>query len=272
MNTNTESPVSLALKSLDEGVETLIRSEGWEAYLKAQAKFHNYSFNNTIWLTIQGSQRAVDVSRFAGFQTWKSLGRQVVAGAKSFKVLAPISYKKEVKNADGSTETKNGCGGFRVVSVFDISQTDGEPLAEVCQNLEGESSLANETFTKLAAWSAARGVTVTREHASGANGYYIRSEARIVVDDKLEGTQALKTLAHEVAHSLLHSTDEGDTRETKEVEAESTAFVVLSALGIDASGYSFGYIASWSRGSKVTVKAVAGRVQKAAHQILEALA
>ena len=270
--TTTNSPVVEALKTLEAGVEKLIASEGWVNYLKTQAAFHNYSFNNAFWLLLQGVTREVNVSRCAGFQTWKKLGRFVRKGETSFKVLAPCTYKREVEKSDGSIEEKSGVCGFRIVSVFDVSQTDGAELPEVCTKLQGQDETARETFVKLAAWSAARGVQVTRESAKGANGFYSRVESRIVVESTLSDIQALKTLAHEVAHSILHSTDEGDSRETKEVEAESTAFVVLHALGVNASDYSFGYIATWSKGSKEAVRAVAGRVQKTAHTILEALA
>jgi hypothetical protein len=262
----TLTPVQEALKTLEAGVATLIASEGWESYLKTQAQFHNYSFNNVLWLAIQGHQRDVNVSKVAGFQSWKKLGRFVKKGATSFKVLAPCTYKREV---DG--EEKFGISGFKCVSVCDTSKTDGAELPEILHLLEGSSEQARATYALLATWSANRGVQVTREDTGAVNGSYCRTSGTIQVSDKLSDVQALKTLAHEVAHSLLHSTEEGDSRETKEVEAESTAFVVLHALGIDAADYSFGYVASWSKGSKEAVRAVAGRVQKTAHAILEAI-
>ena len=275
MNTTTtqatESPVSDALKVLDQGVANLIATDGWKNYLRVQAQFHQYSFNNTLWLMIQGLQRDVAVSRFAGFQTWKKMGRYVRAGEKSFKVLAPCGYKRTVEKEDGSKEEKFGVRGFKVASTFDISQTEGPDLPEVAHQLQGSDETARETFTRLADWSGARGVPISREVTGGSNGYYLRSDNRIAVSDNLSDIHALKTLCHEVAHSILHATDEGDSRETKEVEAESTAFVVMTALGFDTSDYSFGYVAVWSKGSKEAVRAVAGRVQKTAHEILDAL-
>lgn len=270
MNT-AENPIQEALKTLENGVANLIASEGWENYLKTQARFHNYSFNNALWLMIQGHLRAVDVTKFAGFQTWKKLGRFVRKGELSFKVLAPCTYKREVAKEDGSVEQKFGISGFRVVSVFDVSQTDGEPLPAIVQRLEGQDEQVMLTFARLAAWSCGNGIPVIQKSLGGINGVYSRVESLITVDDKLSDVQALKTLVHEIAHSLLHSTDEGDSRSTKEIEAESTAFVVLHALGINAQDYSFGYVASWSKGSKEAVRAVAGRVQKTAHTILEVI-
>ena len=268
---DTTNPVKQAFEVLNQGVTDLIKSEGWETYLTAQATLHNYSFHNAFWLMIQGSQREVRVSHFAGFQSWKKLDRHVKKGEVSFKVLAPCSYKREVEKDEGSSETVSGIAGFKVVSVFDVSQTDGKPLPVIAKTLTEESTEARATFAKLAAWSVSRGVSVTREDAKGPNGFYSRTDNRIVVDEKLSDVQSLKTLAHEVAHSILHATDEGDSRGTKEVEAESTAFVVLHALGFNSGEYSFGYIASWSEGKPEAVKAVATRVQKAAKQILDVL-
>ena len=266
-----ESPVSDALRALDQGVANLIATDGWRDYLRAQAQFHQYSFNNVLWLMLQGLQRNVSVSRFAGFQTWKKMGRFVRAGEKSFKVLAPCGYKRTVEKEDGTKEERFGVRGFRVVSTFDVSQTEGKDLPEIASLIQGSDETARETYARLATWSETRGVRVSREKSDGSNGYYSRSGNRIVVSDTLGDIHALKTLCHEVAHSILHATDEGDSRETKEVEAESTAFVVMTALGFDTSDYSFGYVAVWSKGSKEAVRAVAGRVQKTAHEILDVL-
>lgn len=260
-----------ALKVLDAGVASLIASEGWTNYLKAQARLTRYSFNNTFWLLLQGIERDCQVSQCAGFQAWKKLGRQVRAGEKSFKVLAPCSYKRSIEKSDGTTEEKTGVYGFRIVSVFDVSQTDGDPLPTVATEILGSDETARAIFAQLSRWSEARGVPVSRENTGSAGGFFSRSDTRIAVSDTAGDIQALKTLVHEVAHSILHATDEGDTRETKEVEAESTAFVVLQALGLDTSGYSFGYVAVWSKGSKEAVRAVANRVQKTARTILDAL-
>jgi antirestriction protein ArdC len=270
--TTTESTVSVsdALKTLDNGVANLIASDGWVSYLKTQAVFHHYSSNNVLWLLLQSAARSVAPTQFAGFQTWKKLGRSVRKGEKSFKVLAPCSYKRTVEKDNGETEERRGIAGFRVVSVFDLSQTDGEALPEIARPLSGDDG-ATEIFAQLAAWSDARGVSVTRGNTGSTFGYFSREARQIVVSNASSGRHALKTLVHEIAHSILHATDEGDSRETKEVEAESTAFVVLHALGLDSSDYSFGYIAAWSKGSKEIVRGVAARVQKTAHTILDAL-
>lgn len=272
MDTTNTVTVQDAMAVLDKGVADMISSEGWVEYLRTQAKFHQYSMHNCLWLMMQAMARGVDVSRFAGFQTWKSLDRHVRKGEKSFKVLAPCSYKREVELADGTTEEVRGIRGFRVVSVFDVSQTDGAPLATLVKELDSSSEAAKGSYDKLVAWLTSKGVTVARESLSGGvYGYYSRTAARIVVDASLSDVQALKTLCHEVGHFLLHSTDDDASRETAEVEAESSAFVILSALGYDTGDYSFGYIAKWSKGSKEIVRGVATRVQKTARTVLEVL-
>jgi antirestriction protein ArdC len=254
-----------AQKALQSGVANLVKSEGWQDYLKAQSRFHNYSFQNVLWLLCQGIARNVSVTRFAGYNTWQSLGRQVRKGEVSFKVLAPIGYKKK----DESTgEESFRLRGFKVVSTFDVSQTEGETLPEPVKLLEGSSDDLKAAFAKVEKYNRSRGLTVEREKLSGPNGFFNRMNREIKVDSDLSDLQALKTLCHETAHSLLHDTDEGDSRATKEVEAESVAFVVLHALGLDSAEYSLGYVAHWSKGDAKLIQDVAVRVQKTAKIIL----
>lgn len=271
MNTEkTEKTDALAAAqtALEAGIAQLVESDTWTQYLKTQARFHRYSFSNVIWLMVQASSRGVEVSQFAGFHAWKDLGRFVTKGSLSFKVLAPMTCKK----TDEAGTDRWIVRGFKAVSVFDVSQTDGAPLPEVVKPLEGSSEALQASFATLADFSAKRGVPVTREDLPGStNGFYSRTESRIVVDASLSDRQALKTLCHEVAHSILHATEEGDTRATKEVEAESAAFIAMHAMGIDTAEYSFGYVAHWSDGDTKLVKAVGDRATKAAKVIIEAL-
>lgn len=255
-----------AQKALQDGVANLVSTDGWKDYLKAQSRFHNYSFQNVLWLLSQGIHRGVEVSRFAGYNTWRDLGRQVRKGEQSFKVLAPCGYKK----LDESTgEETFRVRGFRVVSTFDVSQTEGAPLAEVLKQLEGTSEVYKAAFAKLAKYNTSRGLTVERvADLGGPNGVFNRMNRDIKVLDSLSDLHALKTLCHETAHSLLHDTVDGDSRSTKEVEAESTAFVVMHALGFDSAEYSLGYVASWADGDLKLVQDVASRVQKTAKTIL----
>ena len=260
-----------AHKALETGLAAMVAGDDWKKYLEVQSRFHSYSFGNVLWLMFQAMIRGVEVRRFAGYRTWQSLGRQVRKGEKAFAVLAPMKYKRTVEK-DGVEQEVFGIRGFRVESTFDVSQTDGEELPEAVTKLEGTSEEIQASFDKLAAWSKARGVPVSRESTgTSANGYFERS-GRIVVRPDLTDLQALKTLVHEIAHSLLHADIEDcHSRSYMEVEAESTAFVVMNVLGYDSSSYSFGYVASWSDGDTKLVKTVGERVQKTAKTIITAL-
>ncbi len=256
-----------AQKALQTGIANLVASDGWKDYLKAQSRFHNYSFQNVLWLLAQGIARNVNVSRFAGYNTWQALGRQVRKGETSFKVLAPCGYKK-LDEATGEETFR--LRGFKVVSTFDVSQTDGEPLPEPIKKLEGTGEDLKAAYAKIEKFNKSRGLTVERRANldGGANGFYNRMNREIVIDSALSDLQSLKTLCHETAHSILHDSDDGNSRATKEVEAESTAFVVMHALGLDSAEYSLGYVAHWAKGDSKLVQDVAVRVQKAAKQIL----
>ena len=255
-----------AQAALTAGIKALVDSDGWTKYLETQARFHSYSFSNVMWLLAQASSRKVSVSQFAGYQTWLNLGRQVRKGEASFRVLAPCGYKK----LDESTgEESFRIRGFRAIPTFDVSQTEGKPLPEVVTLLEGSSDELKTAFAKVTKSCEARGLKVERRELNGsANGFFSRTEKLIVVDSTLSDLQGFKTLCHETAHSLLHNTDEGDSRSTKEVEAESTAFVVLHALGLNSAEYSLGYVAVWAKGDTKLVQDVANRVQKTAKTIV----
>jgi antirestriction protein ArdC len=256
-----------AQKALETGVANLVASEGWQNYLKTQARFHTYSFANVMWLMSQGIARGINVTRFAGYQTWKALGRQVRKGEQSYKVLAPMGYKK---TDERTGEEHFRLRGFKVVSTFEVSQTDGEALPEPCAKLVGDGEELREMFAKLAKFSTSKGLTVAKtEIASGANGFFSRMNREIQVDVRLSDLQALKTLIHETAHSILPNDVDSDARATKEVEAESTAFVVMHALGFDSAEYSLGYVAHWAKGDAKLIQDVAIRVQKCAKAILE---
>lgn len=265
MSTEKTSPLKEAMNVIEAGVQNLLASESWVEYLRTQATFHRYSFQNTIWLMVQAADRGVPVSRFAGYETWKKLGRQVRKGEKSFRVLAPCFYKER---SEATGEEVKIIGGFRTVPVFDISQTEGDEIPDIVTLLDGSSDELREAFEALVKFSAKRGVPVIRKPLAPENGYFSREQNHIAVHSGLSDLHALKTLCHEVAHSILHATDEGSSRSTKEVEAESTAFVVMHALGLDTSDYSFGYVASWSNGDTRVIRGVAERVQKAAKEIL----
>ena len=278
--TNTPDRTADALKLLEEGIKNLTSSEDWARYLRMQAAFHTYSFSNVQLILAQRP----DASRVAGFKTWEKLGRMVRKGEKAIWILAPRFYKPKDNEVatydqdgnapDDAEETKMKVY-FKAVPVFALEQTEGEPLPEVVRRLKGDED--GGAFTRLKIFSESRGCPVTVEAIAGrSNGYFAPLENRIVVREGLAPVQACKTLAHEIAHSFLHTDIEvyrahrGDC----ELEVESVAFVVLHHLGIDAGDYSFGYVAGWQGGDEAATKALkasAQRIQMTAKTIIEGI-
>ncbi len=253
---------------LEEGLKELFESEKYKNYLSTMSKFHNYSFNNTLLIALQ----RLDASLVAGYQAWqKNFNRHVKRGEKGIRILAPAPYKiKEERDKldpvtgevmldkDGMPQTEEvevKIPAFRAVSVFDVSQTDGEPLPE----LEAKELLSTvegyEDFIRAVTHVAP--VPIGFEDIPGTSkGYFNIGENRIAVQEGMSESQTLKTMVHETAHSMLHNKEvnredilaPAKDRNTKEVEAESIAFTVCNHFGIDTSDYSFGYIAGWSSG------------------------
>ena len=248
---------------LTEGVEDIYRSGRYEEYLKTMSKFHSYSARNCV-LIMQQSPEATYV---AGMKSWdKNFGRRVNKGETAIRILAPVTYKKVIKNIvtdqegvpvldqDGNTvwqQAEREAVGFKVAYVFDVSQTHGKELPELVHTLDGK--LDNYEDVRRAVESAAPcRVDYWALGANKANGFYRPKENQIVVKKGMTEAQTIKTLLHETAHARLHNpggpAKEADRR-TKEVQAESIAYVVSGRLGLDTSEYSFGYVAGWA-GSK----------------------
>ena len=253
---------------LEEGLKELFESEKYKNYLSTMSKFHNYSFNNTLLIALQRP----DASLVAGYQAWqKNFNRHVKRGEKGIRILAPAPYKiKEERDKldpvtgevmldkDGMPQTEEvevKIPAFRAVSVFDVSQTDGEPLPE----LEAKELLSTvegyEDFIK-AVTNVAPAPIGFEDIPGDSKGYFNIEENRIAVQEGMSESQTLKTMVHETAHSMLHNKEvnkedilaPAKDRNTKEIEAESIAFTVCRHFGIDTSEYSFSYIAGWSSG------------------------
>jgi antirestriction protein ArdC len=265
-----QAKVTAALDTLKDGVATLVDSEGWKRFLSAQARFHQYSANNVILILMQRP----DATRVAGYRTWLALGRQVRKGEKGLTILAP---SRRTIEDEKTGEKKSVLTGFRTVAVFDIGQTDGEALPENPASLlegAGDDAVHAALIEQIEAAGFRYEEVAQIEEMPGANGVTMFAERVVQVVESMTAAQKLKTTAHELAHVLLHDPadpDRGTDRGLIEVEAESTAFIVLHALGIDAGDYSFGYIAGWADGNAEKIQKVAGRVQRAAGRILEAL-
>ena len=259
-----ESKLDTIMKSLEEGVEKVFTSEQYQMYLQTMAKFHNYSFNNTLLIAMQRP----DATLLAGYQTWqKKFHRHVKRGEKGIKIIAPVPVKEKrqvekideetqeiVIGIDGQPETETVeriLPRFRVTTVFDVSQTEGEPLPTLEVNeLVGDVLIYEDFMKGLEEISPVP--FQFQEIGSGAKGYYSNAEKLVAIQTGMSQAQTMKTAVHETAHAILHDRDvmeeNGITKDrmTKEVESESVAYVVCNHFGLDTSDYSFNYVAGWS--------------------------
>ena len=274
----TTSKMDRVLKQLQEGVQAVFSSESYTNYLRFMGKFHNYSVNNQILIF---SQRP-DATLIAGFNAWNDkFHRHVKRGEKGISIIAPCKYKKEVDDTyeDGTVKvdaTGNALKktvelkGFKATSVFDISQTYGEPIPEYISDLKDH---VVGYYNYLAAIEQSSPVPVRFDDLGGdAHGYYSPVGQEIVIQRGMSEMQTLKTLTHEVAHARLNhgSKDDGIDKRTREVQAESMAFVVCDALGLDTSDYSFAYIAGWSSDKDVKeLKASLDAVKQTSEEMIE---
>lgn len=242
--TRNEQMKEIEMK-LQAGVEEYFQSDKYATLLKMMSKFHNYSFNNCLLIMLQCPY----ASYIAGFSTWKnSFHRSVKKGEKAIRIIAPCLHK----HVDEDTGEETVYTTYRATSVFDISQTMQIPnTEEIKLGIEELHGDVKDYDCILNAIVETSPVPVSYEQmVGGIKGFYAPVENRIVVGSGMSELQTIKTLLHEISHALLHNPDaikERKTdRDTKEIEAESTAFIVSSLLGLDTSEYSFEYIANWA--------------------------
>jgi DNA primase len=255
-------------EQLQVSLRALVSSEDWRQALEVAARFHDYSFANTQLIWAQAKARGFTPTRVAGYLAWQRLGRQVNRGEKGLPILAPVT--RSVETEDGEDERR--VVGFRVVHVFDQSQTDGEPIPEVRPAvLEGELPVQWEKVAKLIR-SADFGLELAEVARLGeANGITDWLDRTVIVKESLSGAQRFKTAVHELAHIRLHEPSSGerpDCRGIIEVEAESVAYMVCAALGVDSAGYSLPYVATWSDGNLEKVSETADRVIRCARRMI----
>jgi hypothetical protein len=269
--TATTSKTDELLQRLTEGVEKLTSSQEWVRYLDVQRRFHRYSFGNCILIALQRP----DATRVAGFHRWLELGRHVCRGEKGIAILAPIVSRLKVEDESTGDERilVSAPRAFRVVHVFDVSQTDGDELPESpARRLEGDAVAG--AYESLAAYALRLDfhVEISDELPGQINGDCSHTLNRIRIRGGLSSAQSTKTLAHEIAHAILHG-GAVESRERAELEAESVAYVVCGTLGINSADYSFGYVAGWGGGGNATkhIRESGHRIQQTAKMIIEAI-
>lgn len=254
-------------QDLQAKLSTLVEGDDWADFLRCASRFHSYSASNVLLILGQ----CPEATRVAGFKAWQKLGRQVRYGQKSIKILAPARYKI---TDEATGEDRYALRGFTVAHVFDVSQTDGQELPDVAPVLLSGDDCA-DLYDGLVAQVWAAGFTVERGDCHGANGCTDFETRTVRVRADVEPAQATKTLAHELAHVLLHAPDKityGMNRPLCEVEAESVAYIVCSNSGLVSDDYSLPYVARWSGGDPAIVKATADRVVKTAQAVIAGLA
>lgn len=275
---------------LETGVQALFESEKFKQYLQTLSKFHKYSLNNTLLIAMQKP----DATLVAGYTAWqKQFGRQVQKGESGIRILAPTPYKKKMEvektdpntgeilmNSDGSKQKETRevlMPAFKVVNVFDVSQTEGKPLPSLGVNeLTGDVAQYEMFFEAL---KRSCPVPIGFEQIEGgAKGYFHTVENRIAIQEGMSQVQIIKTAVHEMTHQRLHSIDPTAkpdpaelllTRNSEEVEAESVAFTVCQHYGIDTGDYSFAYIADWSHGKETPeLKASLEKIRRTASEMI----
>ena len=281
-----QQQVQALLKQAEDGARAVFESENYRNYLSTMSKFHNYSFRNTLLIYMQKPE----ASYVAGYVAWqKNFNRQVQKGEKGIQIVGytPKNVNQEqekrdeqgnpVIGADGKPETETVTRKipyFTPVYVYDVSQTEGEPLPRLVNELDGSVEAYNDLMTALREVSPFP--IVFEDIKGGVNGYFSPAERKIAVRQGMSEAQTVKTAIHEITHADLHAPEQNliladrTDRRTREIEAESTAFIVCSHYGIDTSDYSFGYLASWSSTKELTeLQSSLDTIQKQANELID---
>lgn len=275
--------VNALLGRLEDGINSLFESDKYKEYLNVMSKFHNYSFNNLMLIYMQKP----DATNIAGYTNWdKSFHRHVKKGEKAIKIIAPEFFKREVEavkkdengsviyNKEGKLVTEKKVQeyvAYKITNVFDISQTEGPDLPALTHKLNADVTDYKKIVAAIKEVSPVP-ITIKRYEGS-SNGYYDLEKKEIVVQKDMSEAQIIKTMLHEVAHSILHDKEKGECKDvdgqTKEIQAESIAYCVANYIGIDTSDYSFGYVAGWSNNKELDeLKSSLNIINKTASKII----
>lgn len=272
-----------AREKLDAAVREMATSEGFRRWLDTQSKFHRYSFNNTMLIAFQ----MPEATQVAGFRKWQELNRQVRRGEHGIRILAPVTITVD---ADGNRVKARTPGshqiviGFKVVSVFDVSQTDGEPLGTPPPMLSLEGDAPDGMLAMLGAVADAEGLSI--EHLpipiSGLSAFLDEKGKRIVLKKGEQGAESAAALAHELSHHFdpdLHDAGETPTGQARftylhsrgdcEAVAEAAAYVICAAFGVDAGPSAVGYVVSYAKGDPEVVARLAKRIDATVRRVLD---
>lgn len=288
----TREKVKALTDQLEAGVKEVFESEQYKTYLKAMSKFHQYSFGNVLLILMQYPE----ASLVAGFQTWKKqFGRPVKKGEHGIQIIAPTQRSRLVKQDRFDPDTQQPIIGpdgvpeqepvfvnyqsFRVTYVFDVSQTEGKELPSYgVDELTGDVPYFDDMISAIEKLAP---VPIEYRPAAAAKGGYNQLEKKIYVNEGMSQVQTLKTLIHETVHAKLHALPVKDgeiigrpekDKHTREVEAESIAYVVCQHFGIDTSEYSFPYVTGWSRGKELNeLKASLDCISKTAAEMIDGI-
>jgi antirestriction protein ArdC len=247
---------------LSEGLKALVSADKWRSYLDTQARFHHYSFANVMMILAQQPE----ATKVAGFRTWLTFGRNVKRGETGIRIWCPITFKDKL-----DPETKRL--GFRLVSVFDIAQTEGKELShfELPEIVGGDMGVTVylSNFVQEQGWE----IGTFPGTENGPKGVCYPKKKRIELKASLSGGERASVLAHELGHMLLHKevTIDYDTRCLGEFEAESVSYIVCKALGLPADEQSFIYCATWvgQKDIDALVRASGNAIQKAAATLID---
>ena len=251
-----EDRVQELAKEVKDGVAMIQDSEDWKRCLDINSKFWKYSFGNQMLIAIQKP----NATRVAGFQTWKGLDRCVKKGEHGIRILAPLLVKVKDKDEQAEEEAQRVLKGFRTVSVFDLSQTEGKELPTVHHPLNGEAP--DNAYLKVKSFIEAQGYTVRFEKTDPHLYGYLNKQKEIVLKEGESFAQTLDTLCHEMAHALLgHLENKELSKDEKELEAETTAWIICRNLGLETREASFAYLATWAQGEERDLK-----LERAAHR------
>lgn len=257
------------LRMFEEGVERILDGEEFRRFLRVQRRFTTYSARNALLVMVQRP----DASRVAGYRAWRELGRQVKKGEKGIEILAPVTRKERDEE---SGEEVRVVSGFRTVHVWAYEQTFGTtgeelPGPPAVEDLgaggDTEREAAGRLYERLLLFCGSEGVEVREGFTGPSYGYYSRPHKRIVISSSLAELDRASTLAHELAHYLLHEKLSGDRRR-EEIEAEGTAFCLFDHYGLDTGRFSFGYVARYAGNTEAVKRAIEG-IQRASRRLIE---